>query len=295
MATIRALREHETHVGQELPLVEQAITPELVQWYVEAVEDDHPWYHGDSPFGGPIAPALLLHNPNYSNGRSRLWYLPNLYGNLHAKQHWELYDPMPVGSLVHNRGLVVDRYLKRDREFVVCEGTLSDPSGHTLARVRSTQSFLADPDRRGLVVDRAPSRPDEPRREPEPTGELIAGKRHVVSVEQCDRFTGTVRNYHNDVTESQKLGFPEIVVVGSLSTCFISDMMTAAFGEGWWCGGRMDVNFINVLWAGEAVTAKGAISERTREGSFTRVHGNVWTEKDDGTKTIAGTASALTA
>src|SRR5579875_1134109 len=223
MPSIRDLREQETHVGQELPLVVQAITPELVQWYVDAVEDDHPWYHGGSPFGGPVAPALVLHNPNYSNGRSRLWYLPNLYGNLHAKQHWELYNPMLVGTMIHNRGLVVDRYLKRDREFVVCEGTLSDPSGQTLARVRSTQSFRADPDLRGVVVDRAPARPAEPRREPEAEpGELIAGKRHVVSVEQCDRFTGTVRNYHNDVAESQKLGFPEIVVVGSLSTCFIS-------------------------------------------------------------------------
>jgi hypothetical protein len=35
--------------GRELPVVEQAITLELVQWYVDAVEDDHPWYHGDSP------------------------------------------------------------------------------------------------------------------------------------------------------------------------------------------------------------------------------------------------------
>lgn len=295
MTSIRELRQNEVHVGQELRLEQYTITPELVQWYVDAVEDDQPWYHGESPFGGPVAPALLLHNPNYASGRSRLWYLPNLYGNLHAKQHWDFFNPMLVGNTVQNRGLVVDRYLKRDREFVVSEGTLSDMSGHPLARVRSTQSFLADPERRGVVVERAATRSD---RGPEPAlgsdVELIAGKRHLVTVEQCDRFGGNVRNYHNDVTESQKLGFPEIVVVGSLSTCFVSDMMTHQFGEGWWCGGRMDLNFINVLWAGEAVTAKGIVSERTREGSLWRVHLNVWTEKDDGTKTIAGSASALT-
>jgi hypothetical protein len=295
MTSIQELRSNEVHVGQELPPEECAITPELVQWYVDAVEDDHPWYHSGSPFGGAVAPALLLHNPNYRNGRSGLWYLPNRYGNLHAKQHWDLFNPILVGDTIVNRGIVVDRYLKRDREFVVSEGTLSDPIGRQFARVRSTQSFLADPDRRGTVVDRSQASRPERAAEPLPeNAEIISGRRHVVSVEQCDRFGGVVRNYHNDVAESQKLGFPEIVVVGSLSTCFISDMMTNAFGESWWCGGRMDVNFINVLWAGEAVTAKGIVSERTREGSFWRVHLNVWTEKDDGTKTVVGAASALT-
>lgn len=301
MATLRELRDREVHVGLDLGAEDYAVTPELVQWYVDAVEDDHPWYHGDSPFGGPIAPALLFHNPNYMNGRRNLWYLPNVYGNLHAKQRWEIFGPMLVSETVQNRGVVVDRFLKREREFVVAEGVLSDLSGHPLARVRSTQSFLADPTRTGIVVDRGRETRPERRSEASSDGpngagvELIAGKRHVVSVDQCDRFVGEVRNYHNDLAESQKLGFPEIVVVGSLSTCFVSDMMTHQFGEGWFCGGRMDLNFINVLWAGEAVTARGRVRERTREGSLWRVQLDVWTEKDDGTKTTAGTASALTA
>lgn len=266
---------------------------------MDAVEDDHPWYHGDhgeSPFGGPVAPALLIHNPNYMNGRRNLWYLPNVYGNLHAKQRWELFEPMLVGDTVQNHGVIVDRYLKRDREFVVAEGTLSDLDGRPLARVRSTQSFLADAAKTGMVVERSrAARPEGRQQEERPArSELISGKRHLVTVEQCDRFVGEVRNYHNDVAESQKLGFPEIVVVGSLSTCFVSEMMTHHFGEGWWCGGRMDLNFINVLWAGEAVTARAIVRERTREGSLWRVHLDVWTEKDDGTKTTAGTASALT-
>jgi acyl dehydratase len=296
MATLRELRENEVHVGQDLGAEEYAVTPELVRWYVDAVEDDHAWYHGASPFGGPVAPALLFHNPNYMNGRRNLWYLPNIYGNLHAKQHWDLFAPMLVGESVQNRGVVVDRYLKRDREYVVAEGTLSDLTGRPLARVRSTQSFLPDSMRSGTVVEQSRPVAQGKRPEAEAVGDnqQIAGRRHLVDAGQCDRFVGEVRNYHNDAAESKKLGFPGIVVVGSLSTCFVSDMMTHEFGEGWWCGGRMDLNFINVLWAGEAVTARGAVRERTREGSLWRTHLDVWTEKDDGTKTTAGTASALT-
>jgi acyl dehydratase len=297
MATVREMREGEVHVGQDLGLLERTITPELVRWYIGAIEDDHPWYHGASPFGGPVAPALVVHNPAYDGGRTGLWYLPNRYGNLHAKQRWELFNPILVGERIQNRGMVVDRYLKRDRAFVVAEAMLSDLTGRPLARVRSTQSFLADASRNGTVVDRSREKTSERRFEVanEASTEHIAGTRHVVTPEQCDHFTGEVRNYHNDVAESQKLGFPEIVVQGTLSTCFLSDMMTHAFGEGWFCGGRLEINFINVLWAGEAVTARGAVRERTREGSLWRVHLDVWTEKDDGTKTIAGAASALTA
>ncbi|MGI8552950.1 MAG: hypothetical protein ACR2PL_19515 [Dehalococcoidia bacterium] len=295
MATLRQLREHEVHVGQELSPGVHTMTPQLVRRYVDAIEDDHPWSHDDSPFGGPIAPALVLDNPAYSDGRTREWYLPNIYGNLHAKQRWELFNPMLVGEPVQNRGMVVDRYLKRDREFVVAEALLSDLDGRPYARCRSTQSFLPDESRTGTVVDR--TREKRPERRfalaAEGTPETIAGNRHLVTPEQCDRFTGEGRNYHNDVAESAKLGFPEIVVQGTLSTCFISDMMTHAYGEGWWCGGRMEINFINILWAGEAITSRGAVRERTREGSLWRIQLDVWCEKDDGTKTIAGTASAL--
>jgi len=295
VTALQMLRANDIQAGRDLGLEHYAITQELIQWYIDAVEDDHPWYHGESPFGPPVAPALVFHNPNYMNGRKDRWYLPNTYGNLHAKQRWELFQPMLLGDTVENRGVIVDRYLKRDREFVVAEGSLSGLDGRTYARVRSTQSFLPDGTRTGMVVSRgaAASAAARAREELPADAQILEGKRHLVSVEQCDRFVGEVRNYHNDARESEKLGFPEIVVVGSLSTCFVSDLMTHEFGEGWWCGGRMELNFISVLWAGEAVTAKGVIRERSREGSLWRIHLDVWTEKDDGTKTTAGTASAV--
>ena len=75
------------YVGRDYGGREVEITPELVRHYGEAVGDENPWYFGDSPFGGPVAPALILHSEVY---RDISWYLPNSYGNLHAKQEWEL-------------------------------------------------------------------------------------------------------------------------------------------------------------------------------------------------------------
>jgi acyl dehydratase len=296
-APLQDVMEREVQVGRDLGEEQIEISAELVRWYIEAVETEHPWYTGASPFGGPIAPALVLHNAPYR--RPLNWYLPNLYGNLHAKMAWELFRPIPVGSTVLRHGTVVDRYLKRDREFMVAEAEIEDEHGRLYCRTRSTQSFLANPSVTGTVVERG--RETESGRQfrvEEPAGDVLAeieGKRHLVTPQQCDRFSNDRRNYHNDVEEAAKLGFREVVVQGTLSICFLSDMLTERYGEGWFLGGRLSVNLVNVLWAGEAVRARGAVRGRTREGSVQREQLDVWTEKDDGTRTIAGSASAIVA
>jgi acyl dehydratase len=293
-ALIAAL-EHDVHVGSSTGDEEIEITPELVNWYVEAIESDHPWYHGDSPFGGPIAPALILPSAPYRS--ANLWYLPNRYGNLHAKMQWELFRPIAIGEVISRSGVVVDRYVKRDRDFVVAESELRDAHGQLVARTRATQSFLVDQDRTGIVVERGREKQtDRAFRPPEGAAEgqrEIQGSLHVVTPDQCNRFSGGRPNYHNDAKEAEKLGFREVVVQGTLSICFLSDLMTESYGAGWWLGGRMQVNLVNVLWAGETVRAKGIVRERTREGGVWREHLDIWTEKDDGTRTIAGTASAV--
>src|SRR5687767_1843187 len=90
------------------------ITPDMVTHYAESVQDFNPWYFGESPFGGPVAPALLLHSEVY---RTVDWYL-SFFGNLHARQEWELYHPVLVGETVTARRQVVDRYVKRGRGYV---------------------------------------------------------------------------------------------------------------------------------------------------------------------------------
>ena len=70
--------------------------------------------------------------------------------------------------------------------------------------------------------------------------EEIAPLEKPVTIEMCKTFSpGT--NYHNDAEEAKKLGFPDIVVQGMMPICFLSEFMTRRFGEGWFAGGRMEV------------------------------------------------------
>jgi acyl dehydratase len=287
-------RTDEVHVGAYYGEREIEITPDLVQHYAEAVQDFNPWYFGDSPFGGPVAPALILHSEVY---KTIDWYL-SIFGNLHARQEWELFHPIMVGETVTGRRQIIDRYLKRDREYVVNETTVYGADGRMLNRGRTHQSFMkvADPNAvKGDVVDK--EREKRPDRRFEALDETvlaeIAGNGKEISIEMCQKFSGPHKNYHNDVEEARRLGFPDIVVQGMMSLCFLSEMMTGRFGAGWYTGGRMNVNLVNVLWQGEHVTPRGVVLEEGPEGPRTRSQLRVWCQKADGTKIVAGTASAL--
>jgi hypothetical protein len=131
----------EVYVGRDLGGRRTSPSPADVALYAAGTGDRHVWYTGESPFGGPVAPALLYHSEVY---RDLGWYLPNLIGNLHAKQEWDIFAPMPLGQPVRTRSTVVSRYRKRDRDYVVNEVLVTDDDGRWLQRSRTHQSFLAD-------------------------------------------------------------------------------------------------------------------------------------------------------
>jgi acyl dehydratase len=282
--------ENDVYVGRYYGERQIQITPELVQAYSDAVNDYHPWYFGESPAGGAMAPALILHSEVY---RDVSWYL-SIYGNLHARQEWELFNPIMVGDTVTARRMITDRYLKRDREYVVNEVSVFAEDGRMLSRARTHQSFLVKRGKGDVVGKDREKRSDRRFDSPEiEVLEQLAGPEKDISLEMCQKFSGPAKNYHNDVEEARKLGFPDIVVQGMMSLCFLSEMMTSRYGMGWYTGGRMNVNLVNVLWQGEKVTAKGAVQEILQEGARRRHLVQVSCSKADETKIVVGSASAL--
>lgn len=277
-------------VGRYYGEREITITPELVQHYADAVQDFSPWYFGESPFGGPVAPALILHSEVYHTVD---WYL-SIFGNLHARQEWELFAPIMVGDTVVARRQIIDRYTRRDREYLVNETAIYGADGRILNRGRTHQSFLLRTDMGGEVVGKDREKRSDRRFEAEDENviEELAIAEKEITLEMCQKFSGPQKNYHNDREHALKLGFPDIVVQGMMSLCFLSEMMTGRFGAGWFSGGKMNVALVNVLWQGERVTARGNVNEESAEGALKRLSARVWCEKADGTKFVVGSASA---
>ncbi len=283
----------ERYVGRDMGGREVEITPAAIERFIEGTGDDNPWYRDKSPLDGPLAPALILHSEVY---RDLNWYLPNIYGNLHVRQEWEVFAPVAVGERLRTRCVIVERYAKRDREYVVNEALVFDSLGRLVSRSRTHQSFLvAKQDRsEGFVVDRARER-DSSRsfKVGERGGEPIEAPIRKITEAMCMAFSGPARNYHTDRQAAIDLGFPEIVVQGMLSVCLVAEMMTRRFGMGFLSGGKMDLRLVNVVWGNDTTGPRGLIVERRPEGNRTRAEVEAWCEKADGTKTIVGTASAI--
>ncbi len=285
-------RLDDRYAGKYLGRHHYLVDEDLIGKYVAVTGDDHPWYQGSSPWGHPVAPALLFHSESYAFPTAQ-WYLPSRTGTLHVKQQWELFRQIRVGSTVSTSAMVVDRYQKRDRDVVVLEVTVIDEEGAMTARSRCHQSFLCEVTDRASVVAPGDERAKKPRPGSRVDGaQTFSSTEKLVDVEQCLAFSGPGVNLHTDRQAARGLGFPEIVVQGTMSTTFISSLMTREFGRGWYEGGRLDLSFVNVLWCGESVRAKGAVAEHYSVGSRRRAMCQVWTEKPDGTTTTIGTAGA---
>jgi N-terminal half of MaoC dehydratase/MaoC like domain len=285
----------EVYVGRDFGGCAYEISADTIENYIAATGDDHPWYRAASPLGYPVAPALVVHSAVF---RTFDWYLPNRFGNLHARQEWEGFSPIRVGETVHSRSVVVDRYTKRDREYVVNEVILMGADGRIVQRSRTHQSFLiaqgAAIEGGGFAVDREREKSSaRVFKVGERGGEALAAPRRPISQAMCMAFSGPGVSYHTDAEAAHKLGFPDIVVQGMWSVCLIAEMMTQRFGLGFMFGGKFDLRLVNVLWVDEVSGPHGRVIERHPEGKRTRAVLEVWCEKADGTKTIVGTASAL--
>ena len=173
--------------------------------------------------------------------------------------------------------------------------------GRPRVRGRTVQSFLPPQQSEaegegGFVVDESTARSKEKRQRPPfptATGADLASCTKTTDARRCWMFSGPGRNYHTDAEQARKLGFPNIVVQGMMSTCFVSEVMQREFGMGWLQGGRMSVKLTNVLWVDETVTARAKVREETPEGMGRRVHCDVWVDKADDTRILLGSASAL--
>lgn len=282
------LKGEPAHVGRHCGSHTYEVTPALVRFHADALDDPSPLYQ-------QIAPSLLFHSECYKVLGE--WYLQNLFGNLHARQDWELFQPIPLAGAVRTRSTIVERYSKRGRDYVVNETDVMDASdGRLLVRGRTHQSFLPRrPEQpQGFVVDERTARSKQPPAPfPTATGPELAPVKKTVDARRCWMFSGPGRNYHTDAEEARKLGFPNIVVQGMMTTCFVHQLMQDAFGMGWVEGGKASLKLTNVLWVDETVTARGRVREEVNEGTRTRVHCEVWVEKDDGTRVLVGEASAL--
>ena len=140
MAKFPTLTYEGLTVGEEFVSNEQLVTPEDIETYAFAVDDHHPWFLEDSPFGGAVGHPTLMAN-------QALRMRHNTYivrAGLHAKMAFEFVEPIRPGMRVRSRGTVVDKYERRGKPYMVTEFVTEDEHGTVLVRGQFTQMLFRD-------------------------------------------------------------------------------------------------------------------------------------------------------
>lgn len=111
--------------GEELGPIEYKVTAEKLAAYRSAVAD-------------PGAVLLTIGSKDYSHLLATKFERSS---RINAKHEAWYSGAAEVGGMLTTRGRIVDKYVKRDREFIVVETWTEDESGRELVRSRTTLSI----------------------------------------------------------------------------------------------------------------------------------------------------------
>ncbi len=222
---------------------------------------------------------------------------PNHIGHLWMRQGWECFAPLIQGESYVASGRIRDIYPHRDRSVVYYEVEVRDAGGSLAIRTHHHQSFLREKPASGQVTFRDPSKKPGARKFIVPEGERFGGLTRQVTLVMCGEFFHGDANYHTDKTQSEALGFRDVVVGGRMTLAYTAHILEERFGDAWWRSGRLDLKFTNPTWPDDTITACGVDTgpvdgdgstndDEDRHGAF------VWLEKADGTVVLIAEASA---
>jgi 3-hydroxybutyryl-CoA dehydratase len=140
----RELLFDEIEVGHRFSPLIYPVSEELIRKYVDTVGDGNPLHRDTSyaqqmGYGGIIAPPTIA--ALYVLKAYRTDSMPP-EGGVHFRQRFKFYRPIRAGDILHVRAKVVDKYVKKDRKFLVIESLAQNQDGEEVVWSEST-SFWA--------------------------------------------------------------------------------------------------------------------------------------------------------
>ncbi len=141
MIEFRRISFNAVQIGEELSSNDLVVKPEDLDTFAYAVDDHHPWFFENSPFGGPIAHPTLLANQALLMRHNKFV----VDAGLHAAMQFEFVEPIRAGMRVRTRGKVIDKYERRGKHYMITEFvTTEEDTGQTLVRGQFTQMIFPD-------------------------------------------------------------------------------------------------------------------------------------------------------
>lgn len=296
------------HVGDELGPIEIDIDDDYIKRAAFSVDDYNPWYfQPDNPFGSRVAPAaalvvdlLRLLNTKFD---------PNSEAGLHQKEEIWLGSPARLGDRVVLTGRFVDKYVKREKGYIVTDAEArSVVDGRLLVRHRSTEIAHIEP---GTQLGTTSSAPGSERRvegiwptgvvpieqlhrDAEPGTPVIGPRKHVMQA-QMSVFSNVQafwRSIHTDLEAAHRAGLPATLAQGLMESLYLSEFGTQLFGAPWFMTGWMLTSFLQPVFSGDWLEPRGVVVDRRPSANGVEFELETWLENQDGKRTAVGWITA---
>ena len=121
-------------VGETLPEMRIVYDEDMQGRFLAALQEENPWYHKESPWGSPLTYHPLLDDAPMEAAMQRYQYP---FSFVHARQETEFINPLPLGKPAHITTKIVDKYVKRDKGYIVIESLIVDEDGVEIMRTRN--------------------------------------------------------------------------------------------------------------------------------------------------------------
>ncbi len=287
-------------VGEEFGPIEVVVTDHMIKSFAYAVDDYDPAYMVGLPGVGRIGHPTLLCRDARDVIRTA-YELSSGGAGLHAKHECELFGCPRLGQKITLTGRHIDKYIKREKQYIILEAEAVDEEGKLLLRQRSThlrglKPGVAKTEQSSAAAVEVPTILGEPLVEVAarevPVGAQLKPMVKVMTQEQMTVFAGTEwRNIHNDPDVARSGGLATTVASGLQTVAYLSEVMTRFLGEGWRQGGKLAVAFISPVFRDDTIYASGQVKEVLDADGVRRVVLDVWCENQAGKRVTVGSAS----
>jgi acyl dehydratase len=299
-----AARYENILLNEEFGPITEMVDDYKVKKFAFSMDDYHPWYFGESPFGGRVGHAGIL-----ANDLLQLFtqvYDANTVVGLHTHEELWFVNPVFVPERVRLCGTYVEKYERRGKGYVVMEADARGEDGRVLLRHRGVEILHVEP---GPVVGKSTAEAQERRvtgeyrKDVEPVSRARGGLAPGTPLvplhkqpfqDQIAVFSMVgkhVRNAHTDIEVARRAGLKDTLAQGMMESIYLTELLTNFFGPSWFTTGWQKVKFIRPVYCGEKLTVRGVITGERHEADGTRLEVEIWVQNAAGEMTAAGWAS----